>query len=139
MSLSEARPIVTEPAGLAAGSAFGDSILTKRVAKLDASGARLSSLVTSVGGTSCCVCAARALTTVVSTGGGPAGGRPACTLVGYSDGGNGRRDCGAGGAALAGGPPPLPRRGPTSKVSRGPPGLPTLMLWPSWMSTTGVR
>src|SRR6202012_375125 len=96
MSLSEARPIVTEPAGLAAGSAFGDSILTKRVAKLDASGARLSSLVTSVGGTSCCVCAARALTTVVSSGGGPAGGRPACTLVGYSDGDNGRRTCGAG-------------------------------------------
>src|ERR1700734_411568 len=178
MSLSEARPIVTEPAGLSAGAALGDSILTNRVAKFDASGARLSSLVTSVGGTSCCVCAARALTTVVSSGGGPAGGRPACTLVGYSDGDNGRRtggagrpcggtgdgtgwaplrraapggatgaagvdhdivDCAAGGAALPGGRPPLPRRGPTSKVSRGPPALPTLMLCPSWMSTTGVR
>src|SRR5271169_2119595 len=96
MSLSEARPIVTEPAGLAAGAGLGDSILTNRVAKFDASGARLSSLVTSVGGTSCCVCAARALTTVVSSGGGPAGGRPACTLVGYSDGDNGRRTGGAG-------------------------------------------
>src|SRR3984885_1746779 len=96
MSLSEARPIVTEPAGLSAGAALGDSILTNRVAKFDASGARLSSLVTSVGGTSCCVCAARALTTVVSSGGGPAGGRPACTLVGYSDGDNGRRTGGAG-------------------------------------------
>src|SRR5580704_10710753 len=96
MSLSEARPIVTEPAGLAAGSAFGDSILTNRVAKFDASGARLSSLVTSVGGTSRCVCAAGALTTVVCSGGGPAGGRPACTLVGYSDGDNGRRTWGAG-------------------------------------------
>ncbi|HXO46987.1 MAG TPA: hypothetical protein VN897_06855, partial [Mycobacterium sp.] len=39
---------------------------------------------------------ARALTTVVSSGGGPAGGRPACTLVGYSDGDNGRRTGGAG-------------------------------------------
>src|ERR1700730_7955595 len=96
MSLSEARPIVTEPTGLAAGAALGDSILTNRVAKFDASGARLSSLVTSVGGTPCCVGTTDpAVTTVVSSGGGPAGGRPACTLVGYSDGDNGRRSGGA--------------------------------------------
>src|SRR5271168_2624088 len=177
MSLSEARPIVTEPTGLAAGAALGDSILTNRVAKFAASGARLSSLVTSVGGTSCCVGTERALTTVMSAGGGPTGGRPDCTLVGYSDGDIGRRtggagrttdtgdgtgwaplrrgsaggatgaagvdhdivDCAAGGAALPRGRPPSPRRGPTSKVSRGPLGLPTLMLCPSWMSTTGVR
>src|ERR1700677_117845 len=171
MSLSEARPIVTEPAGLASGAALGDSILTNRVAKFDASGARLSSLVTSVGGTSCCVCAAPALTTVVSSGGGPARDPPGCTLVGCSDGDSGRRtggagrpcgtgdgtgwaplrrgsaggatgaagvdhdivDCAAGGAALPGGRPPLPRRGPTSKVSRGPPAVPTVMLCPSGM------
>src|ERR1700761_7407737 len=96
MSLSEPRPIVTAPAGLAAGATLGDSILTNRVAKFDASGARLSSLVTSVGGTWSCVGMARALTTVVSSGGGPAGGRPACTLVGYSDGDSGRWTCGAG-------------------------------------------
>ncbi len=29
--------------------------------------------------------------------------------------------------------------GPTAKVSRGPCGFPTWMLWPSWMSTTGIR
>jgi hypothetical protein len=29
--------------------------------------------------------------------------------------------------------------GPIAKVSRGPCGLPTLMLWPSWMSITGIR
>src|ERR1700753_2168234 len=101
---------------------------------------------------------ARALTTVVSAGGGPAGGCPTCTLVGYSDGDNGRRtggagrtcgtgdrtgwaplgggpaggatgtagvdhdivECAAGGAALPGVRRPLPRRAPTSKVSRGP-------------------
>ena len=95
MSLSEARPIVTEPAGLAAGADFGDSILTNRVAKFEASGARASSMVTSVGGTSCWVGTEPALTTVTSLGGGPTGGRPACTLVGYSDGDSGRRTGGA--------------------------------------------
>ncbi|ORA71548.1 hypothetical protein BST25_16550 [Mycobacterium heidelbergense] len=29
--------------------------------------------------------------------------------------------------------------GPIAKVSRGPCGFPTLMLWPSWMSMTGIR
>jgi hypothetical protein len=29
--------------------------------------------------------------------------------------------------------------GPIAKVSRGPCGFPTLMLWPSWMSITGIR
>ena len=52
-------------------------------------------MVTSVGGTSCWVGTERALTTVTSLGGGPTGGRPACTLVGYSDGDSGRRTGGA--------------------------------------------
>jgi hypothetical protein len=51
MSLSVARPIVTEPAGLAAGADRGDRSLTNLVAKLDTSGERASSTVTSVGGT----------------------------------------------------------------------------------------
>src|ERR1700753_17935 len=57
---------------------------------------------------------ARALTTVVSAGGGPAGGRPACTLVGYSEGDNGRRTGGAGRACGTGdgtGSAPLRRGG----------------------------
>ena len=29
--------------------------------------------------------------------------------------------------------------GPIAKVSRGPCGFPTLMLWPSWISMTGIR
>ena len=43
-------------------------------------------MVTSVGGTPGCTDTERALTTVTCPGGGPAGGRPACTVVGYSDG-----------------------------------------------------
>ena len=113
MSLSVARPIVTEPAGLAAGADRGDSSLTNLVAKFAASPARTSSMVASVGGTWFSGGAGRALTTVVSSGGGPAGGGGFCTFVGYSDGDCGRR---TGGAGRIGGGGRWPG-GPTLRVS----------------------
>ncbi len=81
-------------------------------------------------------------------GGGPGGGAP--------DGGGGGPDGGAPdcGGGAAGGPPGStifrsfsvggsrptnPRLRPTSKVSRGPSGLPRLMVAPSWMSTICTR
>ena len=100
MSLSDARPIVTEPAGLTDGVARGAMRLTKRVAKFAPSTTRVSSLVTSVGGTSWRTGAERALTCVTWSGGGPVGGRPAWTVVGYSDGDSG----GAGRTGEAGRP-----------------------------------
>src|SRR5690242_19000840 len=38
-----------------------------------------------------------------------------------------------------GGWPVWPCCGPTAKVRRGPCGFPMWMLWPSWISTTGIR
>ena len=98
MSLSVARPIVTEPTGLAAGTDLGDRSLTNLVARFDASPDGVASVVTSVGGTSCVLGGGPALTTVIWSGGGPADGGAACTLVGYSDGASGGvcRTCGAG-------------------------------------------
>src|ERR1700690_1545735 len=96
MSLSDARPIVTQPAGVAAGADLCDSSLTNLVAKFDASPDCALSTVTSVGGTSGCDGAGPALTTVLSSSGGPAGGGAPCTLVGYSDG-DGDGDCGGSG------------------------------------------
>jgi hypothetical protein len=40
---------------------------------------------------------------------------------------------------VCGGRPAIPWCRPTSNVSSGPSGFPMLMLWPSWMSTTGTR
>src|SRR5271156_587603 len=90
MSLSVARPIVTEPACLAAGADRGDRSLTNRVAKFDASPDPALSTVTSLGGTSSRDGVLPALTNVVSSSGGAA-----CTFVGCSDGGVCRK-CGAG-------------------------------------------
>src|SRR5277367_3916994 len=145
MSLSVARPIVTEPAGLAAGADRGDRSLTNRVAKFDASPDPALSTVTSLGGTSSrdgvlrkCG-AGRPRDTGDGVGVAPprresaiwagrwAGDGPGGAAVDHEtvDG------CVSGRDALPGGRPPFPRRGPTSNVSRGPPALPIWMLWPS--------
>ena len=41
--------------------------------------------------------------------------------------------------SVRGGRPAIPWWRPTSKISCGPSGFPMLMVWPSWMSTSGTR
>src|ERR1700757_4396411 len=98
MSLSLARPTVTEPACLAGATERCDRNFTNRVARFETSPDRAPTTVISVGATPCGGGAEPALTTVISAGGW-AGGRRACTTVGCSYTGRGGvfRGCGAGG------------------------------------------
>ena len=187
MSLSPARPIVTEPASFAGAADRCDRNFTNLVARFDTSPDRAPTTVISVGATTCGGGAEPALTTVISVNGRVGGLRDTWTSVGWSSAGccGGLREYGAGGCRGAGGRADLgpPRREPplwpggcergcaggggvdhemvdgsvsrgdpapggrparpgccaSSKLSCGPPALPMLMLWPSWMSITGLR
>src|ERR1700744_5739452 len=104
MSLSLARPIVTEPAPLAGGAPPRERNFTNRVARLDTSPESALTEVISVGETASCGGAEPAFTTVVSAEGGLAGagrGAGTCTSVGCSR--TGRRWGGTGGRLGGGG------------------------------------
>src|SRR5579875_1838681 len=170
MSLSVARPIVSEPLGFSGVAADGRKTWIIFVARLPTSGGLAwAGAIRVCGWTLGGGADGGGLPGYAAAGrcpplGGYIGWGGAGAVCGWLPGGWGRigADCGghdppgwrAGcgcdgrGApdgwttridAVRGGRPANPACRPTSKVSRGPSGLPMLMLWPSWMSTTGTR
>src|ERR1700761_5245179 len=99
MSLSLARPIVTEPAPFSGGAPRCERNFTNRVARLETSPEPTLTAVISVAETASCADAEPALTTVASADGGLGGGAGTCTSVGCSRTGRRWGLCGLGGAA----------------------------------------
>src|SRR5246127_3440738 len=102
MSLSSARPMLTEPAIFGGGDARCDKNFTNLVARLDTSPDRAPTTVISAGATISGRGVRPALTTVMSADGGLGGGGGKCTSVGWAR-------VGCRGAVAAQGGPPWPR------------------------------
>src|ERR1700749_4542734 len=122
MSLSLARPMVTEPGCFAGATDRCERNFTNLVARFDTSPERAATTVISVGATASRGGAEPALTTVISAGGGVGGRRGTCTSVGCSYRGREAGGCRGGGDWGGLGPPRRPPPAGPGGCGRGWPG-----------------